>query len=204
MRSIFFLAALALLFATTTSCPEAVAQDDLTGKWLRFDWSLCVTSFKDGAKKEDEKCFEDWSILGVTTAGHHWLGTECPRNSTTPPHRTYSKTDRLEETLIGRTTCATDGPRTTLTRSTLRKDISPQISLTQVAKLETVLSFESSDSRCRVLNYSRTIHAVNSEGVRQNGERIPATIEDYKYRMDKLLRCRIVSSEKEALALELK
>ena len=198
MRSIF-LAALALLLATTAGCPQATAQAELAGRWLRFDNSICHTTIKDGARKEGEKCFDDTSVVGITKAGHHWPDIECPTNSITPPDRTNSKTDTWEETLIGRLTCATDGPRTILKWAGVRKDIYPQISLTQVAKFETILNFEASGGHCRILDYSRTIHAVNSDGLRRNGERIPSTIEDHKYRLGEAVQCRIFSSENEAL-----
>lgn len=202
MRSTFPLAALVLLFGTTAGCPEAAA--DLAGKWLRFDSSICLTTFKDGTKEDDEKCFEQNLVVGIIQTGHSWFGIECSGNSTTPPNREYSKSENIEETVIGRITCSTEGPRTTLTWAGMVKDVYPRTSMTAMMKTETTTSFEADAKNCRLLDYSRTIHQVKSDAVHPNGERRPGGIADYKYRLGKALRCRIFDSEKEARALELK
>ena len=204
MRSIFSLVALALLLATTAGCPEAAAQDDLTGKWLRFDSSICHSAVTDGSKKEDEECSESPLAVGITRSGHRWLGIECPRNSTTPPSREHSKDDSFEETVIGRVTCSTEGPRTTLKWAGTVKDIYSRTSLTKIMKTETILSFEIGDQGCRLLDYSRLIHAVRSDWVNQNGERQPGSITDYKSRLGKALRCQVLDSERAANIIEFK
>jgi hypothetical protein len=204
MRSTFSLAALALLLATTAGCREATAQADLAGKWLRFDSSICLTTFKDGAKQEDEKCFEQNAVVGLTRSGHRWIGIECPRNGTTPPNREYSKSENMEETVIGRITCSTEGPQTRLRWAGMVKDFYPRTSLTAMMKTETAISFEADAKNCRLLDYSRTIHQVNSDATLPNGERRPGGIADYKYRLGKALKCRMFDSETDARALELK
>jgi hypothetical protein len=204
VRSIFVLAALVLLLATTTGCPEAAAQADLTGKWLRFDSSICHTTITEGAKAEREECSESPLAIGVTKSGHLWLGIECPRNSTTPPNREHSKDDSFEETIVGRVTCSTEGSQTTLKWAGMVKDIYSRTSLTKIMKTETILSFETDAKGCRLLSYTRMIHAVRSDSVDPNGERRPGSITEYKSRLGKALKCQILDSEKEARAIEFK
>ncbi|MBN9006877.1 MAG: hypothetical protein J0H40_15855 [Rhizobiales bacterium] len=199
MRSTFPLAALVLLFGTTAGCPEAAA--DLAGKWLRLERNVCVTSFKDGAKIEDKKCFQDRTVVSVTKAGHEWIGIACPTNSSTPLKKDYSKTETMEETIIGRMSCSTDGARTTLKWTGTTKDFYLRSSLTSIMKIESVLSFETGGDGCRLVNYVRTVHQVNSEATRSNGDKAPGNIADYKYQLDKG-QCRVFSSEKEARALD--